>query len=681
MNAIDIARQLAALGETEGAIKAYGVVLHQAQSAEEELEGALYILQNGGDYKVSYSAMIGLHRRGCLREECLSILTQAFYEPNVKLLKTRYQNNCKLLAKYPYLFRKDFPEFEFLPQRFYPYDDNRFVPYHVWEGRFGEFADPKKPVVSRNFFHDLENPILAKDVYSQYELEYLNDNVRKSEHIGRENHVYLHYSDWGEFCSWLQVLSLRPLLEGKKLVFLIGDEVEQYPIDFKERFGVDYGQHPVKPVGIREINRLIWHTQMSSHNGGDFFNEIFDAHPNLLMISSLMFDNVNETIQQIEKYLNDAPTAKAASEQALHWEPRLIQELFLLRDRTEKDILVAYFLNEAANQGKKYAPYLDRASRIVPAVFFQPHFSNMIYSLYVNSDGRSMLDSEQYEAVRTSPIFRGFKYIKTFTPLRRFTTSHGGTVRFMQKQMDDGIAAGDEDKKTTVFPDVISERVLNRSFMIDWQDRLFADCVLVRFEDAKLNPKATFTALCAFLDLPYSETMTYCSLDGERDPLEFSTNVRGFDTASVYNTYDGFVNDAERTYLEYFLRDAYEYYGYDFIAYNGEPMDEEQVRQLVEGFDTLNGYIDTALRRALLNGGLEVKEKGANVTDKDVEENKKEVVEQIVEQRRKSATENRIRNARMLMRGLNFVNKNGQPLHMMPKLELDPALLEQPLYH
>ena len=37
--------------------------------------------------------------------------------------------------------------------------------------------------------------------------------------------------------------------------------------------------------------------------------------------------------------------------------------------------------------------------------------------------------------------------------------------------------------------------------------------------------------------------------------------------------------------------------------------------------------------------------------------------------------------AKTLLGGLYFVNKNGQPLHMMPKLELDPALLEQPLYH
>ncbi len=37
--------------------------------------------------------------------------------------------------------------------------------------------------------------------------------------------------------------------------------------------------------------------------------------------------------------------------------------------------------------------------------------------------------------------------------------------------------------------------------------------------------------------------------------------------------------------------------------------------------------------------------------------------------------------AAFLLRGLRFVNKNGQPLKMMKPLKLDPALLEQPLYH
>lgn len=41
----------------------------------------------------------------------------------------------------------------------------------------------------------------------------------------------------------------------------------------------------------------------------------------------------------------------------------------------------------------------------------------------------------------------------------------------------------------------------------------------------------------------------------------------------------------------------------------------------------------------------------------------------------------RLKLASRLMEGLYFINKNGQPLRMMPKLELDPALLDQPLYH
>jgi len=44
-------------------------------------------------------------------------------------------------------------------------------------------------------------------------------------------------------------------------------------------------------------------------------------------------------------------------------------------------------------------------------------------------------------------------------------------------------------------------------------------------------------------------------------------------------------------------------------------------------------------------------------------------------------TKEREKNVKTLLRGLQFINRNGQPLHMMPLLKLDPALLEQPLYH
>ena len=673
MEAIQIARRLAEMGREKDACRAYNLALHEnaGKDSSVDMEASLYLLQNGGDYKVSYSTHVDLHRRGQFQDDCLSIMTHAFYEPNVKLLKTRYQNNCKLLNKYPYLFRRDFIEFEFLPIKFYPFDDNRFTPYQVREERFGDFTDLKKPVVSRNFFHNLDNPILAKDVYSQYELEYLNDSVRKSEYVGRENHIYLHYTDWAVFCSYLQVLNLRPLLEDEKFVFLIEEEREQYPIDFKQRFGIEYDHHPVKPVGIREVNRLIWHTQLSSHNGGDFFNEIFDIHPNLLMVSSLMFDNVKESVESISKLMDEAASTREAVQRLSDWDPRIVEELYLLWDRTEKDILVAYFLQQAKQYEKKHAPYLDKASRIAPVIFFQPHFSNMIYSLAVDAKGRTILESEQYEAVRTSPLFRNFKYIKTFTPMRRLTTSHGGTLKFMSAQLTE---RENGEKKNVVLPDVVSQRVLNRSFMIDWQDRLYADSILVRFEDGKINPKATFTALAAFLDLPYTQTMTYCSLDGEVDPLEFESNVRGFDLSSVYRTYDEFANDAERAYIEYFLRDAYEYYGYDFKYYDGQPMDEARIKGLVENFTTINGMMCKAWRNAFKHYDIKIDDGESTVDFQD------SILDQMVERQLKNTNENRMKNSKVLMRGLFFINKNGQPLHMMPRLKLDPELLENPLY-
>ena len=632
------------------------------------MEAALYILQSGGDYKISYTCFQRLYNEGNFRDECLDIMTQAFYAPNLKTLQSRYERNCKLLEKYPYLFRRDFPDFDELPVKFFPYDSKGYTPLDTRKGRFGSYINFNWPAVSRNFFKSLDKPIFARDVFSQYELEYLNDNVRDSERIGRDNHIYLHYSDWGEFCSYLQCLNLRPLLGQNKFVFLIGEEAAQYPIDFKARFGIDYSGRPVKPLSVREVSRLIWHTQLSSHNGGDFFNEVFDAHPNLLALPSLMFKDLEKEIENVEKSLSTAGSLKQAVQNVGGLSPRVVEELYHMRDRTEKDILVALFLCR-----DNMASFLDAGSRIAPALFFQPHFSNVVYDLNVDRKGRVTLSSKQYETVRTSPLFRNFKYIKTFTPMRRITTSHGATVKFMYNS---ALKANSEDnKEKTVVSDAISERVLNRSFMIDWQDRLYMDSVLVRFEDAKLNPKATFMALAAFLDIPYTESMTYCSLEGARDASSMEGNVVGFDPAAVYRTYDEYINDSERYFIEYFLRDAYEYYGYSFQYYDGKPVDLGRAKELIASFERMDHYMRETWSQVYGNAKVS---KNGQATDETVTA---ETRAKLLDDHMKRVVQNREKNAAILLRGLYFVNKNGQPLHMMPKLELDEALLERPLYH
>ena len=649
MDTIEIARRLAELGQTEEAQAAYSLVLQEAaeRNPELELEAASYLFFSQGNYQVAYTAFVSLYNRGFYQTELMDLMTQAFYLPNAEDQKKRYARNCAALAKYPYLFREDFPDFEALPVQFFPFNDEGYIPFFKAEHRFGAYVNFNDPVIDRYFFRDLDKPVLARDVFSQYQLEYLNDNVRKSEWVGRENHIYLHYTDWTTFCAYLQCLELRPLLSEKKLVFLMEGEIEQYPIDFHARFGIDYAQYPVRPIGIGEVTRMIWHTQLAAHNGGDFFNEIFYGHPNLLSYESIMFDHIQKAVAEVK-----------TNWRKLDWlTPRLRRQLSQLKHPSEKDFLVALFLNRQDISGS-----LDHGSRIAPALFFQPHFSNMIYDIRESElKGAPMLYSEQYEAIRTSPLFHGFRYIKTFTPMRRITTSYAASVRFML----DREAQGEEVK---VVPDVLAERLVNRSFMVDQWDRLYRDSVLVRFEDGKLNPRATFTALAEFLDLPYTESMTYCSSRKGIDPESLKGNARGFDPATVYRTYDEFANDEERAFLEYFLRDAYEYYGYDFHYYQGEPVDEAWIEQKIRGFTCLDGYIEKSYQDVVQSKEISFKN---GETPIDVT-----AVAPIP-----GYQSNRRRIADFLLRGLRFVNKQGQPLKMMRPLKLDPALLEQPLYH
>ena len=661
MRTIELARKLAEMGQKEDAQKGYFLALQKEEDLDpkEELEAASYLFFSKWDYKLPFSIFISLYNRGFFQAELMNLMQQAFYLPNVQKQKKQYERNCRALGKYPYFFHQEFPAFEELPILFFPFDEKGFIPYFQEENRFGDYIDFNDPVIDRYFFKDLEKPILAQDVYSQYQLEYLNDNVRKSEWVAKENHIYLHYTDWDRFCAYLQCLDFTPLLKEKKLVFLMEGEISQYPIDFKAQFGIDYSQYPVKPVGIREIKKMIWHTQLAAHNGGDFFNEIFYGHPNLIACESVMFDRVKELIQNQRQELQKIQRGKKAS-------TSILEELASLKKPTDKDLLVAMFLASGGISGDNRG-----GERIVPALFFQPHFANMVYRPRLNQTGdQVILVSEQYEDIHTSPLFQQFKYIKTFTPMRRPTTSYGATVRFSER-MTSRDTEGDK-----VVSDVLTARLLNRSFMVDKWDRLYRDSVLVRFEDGKLNPKATFTALAEFLDIPYTESMTYCSGKTGLNPESLKGNDLGFDPAAIYRTYDEYVNDADRSLLEYFLRDAYQEYGYDFYYYHGEKVDMDWVREKLEGVSNLDRRIRETTRRAIDRQS----KNGAIVLDGIAYEHE-EGCNLAVQRALDNVYRDRLRTTELLLKKPVFVNKDNQPLRLMKKLELDPALLEQPLYH
>lgn len=692
MRAIEIGRRMVELRQSEEAQRAYSLALEKEAgelSPEERLEAAVFLLEAGGNYLTAYDTFLSLYGEGQFREEILDILLNAFYLPNMRELQNRYQRNVKTLGKYPWLFRKHFPDFDALPLLFFPYDEHTYVPFDTRTGEFLPKFSPHFEEITHYFFRDLEKPVLAEDIFSQYELEYLRDNVRRSEDVGRENHVYLHYTDWEIFCAYLQVWKLKELLKDNKLVFLFGEEISRYPIDFQAEFGIDYSQYPVRPVGIREIHKLIWHTQLSAHNGGDFFNEIFDAHPNLLFISSTFLSSFQDMIDVFRDIHKTVRNLKVLQEEILQkWEnPALVEDFYRLKNPTDKDLLVAYYLSE-----RNWSCLRDHNARIAPAIFFQPHFKNVVYNLEVNGSGEVIPLSKEADSLRSSAMISGFRYIKTFTPVRRFTGSYGGSMRFLDRdlaaqlkrlrnpdEVSDEAEEAElmEDKTLHIMPDILSQRVRNRSFLRNPEERLYRDSIIVRLEDAKLNPDATLRPLAAFLDLPYGESMTYCSLMGDHDPIpphEQGDNnyAVGFSLNSVYKTYDEYVGIYEKRYIEYLLRDAYQYFGYSFHAYDGSPVDHAVIEDWIDHFDT---YRTLFYRIQSMNFDIFREKTG----DMDYEADG--VKERIYQDRLQKMREIQLQTADALMSDLRFVSRDGVPLEMGRLLKPDPALCVKPLYH
>ncbi len=132
------------------------------------------------------------------------------------------------------------------------------------------------------------------------------------------------------------------------------------------------------------------------------------------------------------------------------------------------------------------------------------------------------------------------------------------------------------------------------------------------------------------------------------------------------------------------MRDVYEYYGYDFHYYQGQPVDKIQVLAWVRNFEKMDYFIRQSINEFFIETvEVQIAEQmdHGKVLSSDLKPGYKEnIVHKMVNSYMQQVDANRLKAAEILMGGLRFVNKNGQPLHMMKKLELDPALLEQPLY-
>ena len=101
-------------------------------------------------------------------------------------------------------------------------------------------------------------------------------------------------------------------------------------------------------------------------------------------------------------------------------------------------------------------------------------------------------------------------------------------------------------------------------------------------------------------------------------------------------------------------------------------MDEARAKELIQGFTTINSYM-----RRTWGKVFDLVE--ATLENETLEWEKKPLRDEMLENYMKACDENRLKNTRILLKGLRFVSKSGQPLRMIKRLEPDPALLDKGL--
>lgn len=536
-------------------------------------------LFNAHKFHEAFMAFSESYNRGEHCEEILEILSEGYYLPNKQEMDQLYEKNVARLLEYPFILKCQFETDLELSTQLYPVDDGVYRSYDVAKKAFGNLYQIEIAHTVPYYFKALDKPLLIENEFNVHNLRFLKDNVRASEDYGGDNHIYLHYDSFDEFCILLYAIEWSELLEGQKFVFLFGEERQQYyPMDFKKLFGIDYALAEATPIRIDEVQRIILEMQVLPNSGNAFLQQILDWHPNLLTMAysmtefGLFYEEVlkGRDFEQIIERINECLSQK---------EYNKIQTLFLIFGgyQQERDYihdfgqflnaLYPYYPSQAVLSKKQwfiafYLAYADmmgrdfKNERIVPALFYGIHFWYISPAIC-------------YDAIKD--VLEEFPYYLRIGSIRDPIAAMAGNINMLKNN--------DALNKIPYFPNLTN-------WLLDGEavfEKYFPDReseYLVRFEDLKLNTKATLAALAEAFNIPLSHTMFETTSCGE-EAAEFR-GTSGFDPKPIYKKRREFLNDFDRFRLELVSWKHYEPFGYKPKLYDGMRYTDGDVRKMLE---------------------------------------------------------------------------------------------------
>ena len=518
------------------------------------------------------------HKSGVAeKKDLLKTLEEVFALPNQDRLVKNYKKNAKALLNYPYWIGDKIPENPDIIV--FPVSETESFVYDKQADDFYEIEVRSKRE-TKYFFGDLSRPLLVENEANAFNLQFLVDNVRASEYVAKDNHIYLYYENPQIFYALLQSTDFFHKEKTDKFVFLIGDR-SRYPLDFLDEYGIDYAKMPTRDIDVGEIKRMIYNRTIVACSGCSLFASITDGHPNLLTNPSKSLEkfhhvyfgvikksNDNKLIDnfsklpednlfriEIETLLSKANHTKEEKDKRI---PRYLNILKKIKNPSDNSFsgwINAIILSYSILENK-----VDPSERIVPTVVVYQHFPGI----------------RELEAVARA-LSNEIKYFQIVTMIRDPLSSTSSLTKIFI-----------DAKKFGASNVTIREAWLGYAFQeyfhFSYPDNvLYEKGVIVRFEDLKLNLVSMLTALVRHFNIPYDEALTLPTQNGvkaatyssfsERDTLskaQLSFHLENHDTFGEFDKYR----------IEMIVHKYYETFGYKPKFYDGRSYSLQQATQL-----------------------------------------------------------------------------------------------------
>lgn len=539
-------------------------------------------------YKESMEIFIFLYEKGIWCNEVLAFILENFSYPNHDEFESCYNNNISMLKKYTFLQGNNIPVFSdldiigiFCGEEYYAFFDSQNNVFSKIY-RIARISDLGEFILAED-----NNPFLMKNECNLYHWEYLQDNVRKSDDFGADNHIYMYYDNIKLFYLLLQVADITQFLIGEKFVFLLGEgSLEKfYPLDFKEMYHIDYSQRKPNKIKVHEVKRIIvnWFSQTMS--GNYFLAGVLDYHKNLLTIKEF---GLAGFARLHEKFLKGKSVREAVfaleNGQA---DSKVYNEIMFLFKAGLSDTMMRFptqekfFLSLAELFPTDYKPNkiewfkglflaysyaLGRhfKQRVAPAIVFQTH-----------GMGVPVRREDMYD------VYRNFKYFRGITIIRRPTVTLGARVDLFEKE-----EPGKYNYIEKIVEFLLKPKGELEGLFLPRKDEFLPNRAAVRFEDLKLYPKATLHSVCKFLGIEWDDMLLSVTANGVEHEMVLDAGKRkvsGFDKAPVYNLHEQSFSPFDYYRMELVMEKQFSFWGYrPFYHKDGTQYSDDEIRKLFE---------------------------------------------------------------------------------------------------